>query len=331
MIYSQKGVGAILVMIIGMCVLAATAARAQTTVMINPGKDNTLYEHAAGALSNGAGKYFFAGKTGAGAIRRGLLQFDLIGFVPPTSTVIEVTLTMNMSRTITGEHDVSLHRLLSDWGEGDSAAPGEEGGGTTASPGDATWLHTFFNTSFWNAAGGDFVATPSASEPVNALGFYTWGSTPEMVADVQSWVDDPSANFGWILVGNESLSSSAKRFDSRQNLTPANRPVLTVTYMPPTSINDRGNQFPTEFELAQNYPNPFNPSTQIRFTLHRAAQTVLTVYDASGKTITTLVNGKLPAATHTVTFDAASLSSGVYFYRLTVEGTSAVRKMLLVR
>ncbi len=329
--YSQKGVGVIWMMMIGMCVLAATTARAQNTVMINPIKDNTLYQDATGALSNGAGKHFFAGKTATGAIRRGLVKFDLIEFVPPNSTVIEATLRMNMSRTITGEHEVALHRLLSDWGEGDSAAPGEEGGGTAASPGDATWLHTFFNTLLWNAAGGDFVTLPSASQVVSVLGFYTWGSTPEMVADVQSWVDDPSTNFGWLLMGNENLSSTAKRFDTRENLTPENHPLLTITYLPPTAIGDQANQFPAEFELAQNYPNPFNPSTRIRFTLHRAAQAVLTVYDAAGKTITTLVNGKLPAATHTVTFEARDMSSGVYFYRLEVENASAVRKMLLVR
>lgn len=331
MIYSQKGVGAILMMVVGMCFLAATMARAQNTVMLNPMKDNTLYQDSNGALSNGAGKHFFAGKTASGAIRRGLLKFDFIEFIPPTSTIIEVTLRLNMSRTISGEHPVSLHRLLSDWGEGNSAAPGEEGGGTAAAPGDATWLHTFFNTAFWNAAGGDFVVTPSASQPVNAEGFYTWGSAPEMVADLQSWVNDPSTNFGWLVMGNESVPSSAKRFDTRENPNPDNVPLLTVTFMPPTAIDNRGNRFPTEFELEQNYPNPFNPSTRIRFTLHRAAQTVLTVYDASGKFIATLLNEKLPAATHTVTFEANNLASGVYFYHLTVEGASAARKMLLLR
>ena len=51
-----------------------------------------------------------------------------------------------------------------------------------------------------------------------------------MVADVQAWLDDPSGNFGWIVVGNEAKNQTAKRFDSKEGGTTANRPVLTVTF-----------------------------------------------------------------------------------------------------
>lgn len=67
-------------------------------------------------------------------------------------------------------------------------------------------------------------------------GSYTWSSTTELVADVQAWVDDAAANFGWLVTGNEGASPTAKRFDSRENPTEANRPVLEVVYLlvPPT-------------------------------------------------------------------------------------------------
>ncbi|MEJ2086737.1 MAG: hypothetical protein P8Y44_13885, partial [Acidobacteriota bacterium] len=76
----------------------------------------------------------------------------------------------------------------------------------------------------------DFVATPSATEVVGGNGSYTWGSTAQMVADVQAWVDNPSSNFGWVLVGNEFTQPTAKSFDSRES---GGGPVLEVTYNAP--------------------------------------------------------------------------------------------------
>jgi len=91
------------------------------SIDINPIKDNTLYEYvpADGDLSNGIGNHFFAGKTGMGYIRRGVLAFDIAGSVPLGSTIISVSLTMHMSRTaLSTARTIELHRLLadSDWG-----------------------------------------------------------------------------------------------------------------------------------------------------------------------------------------------------------------------
>jgi hypothetical protein len=304
---------------------------AQMTSDISASKDNTLYEDVEGTLSNGAGDFFFSGKTGDGDIRRALLAFNIAGNIPAGSTINSVTLTLNMSRTVSGDKTVSLHKILSDWGEGTSNAPGQEGGGAPATNGDATWLHTFFSTNFWTNVGGDFSTTASASQSIGDVGMYTWGSTPEMVADVQDWLDNPSNNFGWLVMGDESADATAKRFDTRENPTTANRPLLTVNYTPSTGIDDMENGVPLKFELAQNYPNPFNPSTQIRFTLNRAGHAFLSVYNNSGQNMATLVNERLPGGTYMVMFDGTDLSSGVYFYRLDVEGVSAVRKMLLIR
>src|SRR5438132_6148091 len=155
-------------------------------VNINPSKDNTLYEFvpADGDLSNALGFHFFAGETGMGELRRGVLAFDIAGSIPAGSTITGVTLSMNMSRTPTGvAYPVELHKLLADWGEGTSQASGEEGDGEPATPNDATWRHRFFDTIFMAAQGGDFSATVSASQSVSVVGPYTW-SSPQMVADV---------------------------------------------------------------------------------------------------------------------------------------------------
>lgn len=215
-------------------VLTATAAFSEV-VSIPAFRDNTLYQNATGSTSNGAGEYFFVGRTeviSGGTIRRGLIAFNVAQAIPAGARVTRVDLTLNMSRTLVGLKPVSLHRLLRSWGEGISNAAAQEGGGAPAATGDATWLHRFFDTVFWTGAGaaGDFVATPSTTVEIGAIGSYTFLSTPALVADVQGWVDNPSTSFGWILIGDESTIATAKRFDSRTNLIATARPRLTVEF-----------------------------------------------------------------------------------------------------
>ncbi|RMI04727.1 MAG: DNRLRE domain-containing protein, partial [Calditrichaeota bacterium] len=295
----------------------------QTQVTLFPIKDNTLYEDSTGSLSNGAGEHIFAGKNALGAIRRALLAFNVAENIPQGATITAVTLTLHMSRTnpAAGPRTVSLHRALSDWGEGTSNAPGEEGSGAPATPGDATWLHTFFDTDFWNNMGGDFASASSASQTVADTGFYTWGSTPEMVADVQDWLDNPLSDFGWILIGDESTGITAKRFDSKEDTVASHRPRLTVTYTGPGAIGDDSEGLPRTFRLHQNYPNPFNPATTIVFELPRASRVTLLVFDVTGQKVRTLIGGQMPAGKHRIQWDGTDASgkpavSGVYFYRL---------------
>jgi hypothetical protein len=139
----------------------------------------------------------------------------------------------------------NLHKLSADWGEGTSnddpgTGMGEGGGnGATATMNDATWVHRFFMTSTWMVTGGDFVSTPSASTVVNlSQGQYTW-SGAGLVADVQSWIDNPPSNFGWILRGDESITSSSARFNSKES--PTGKPTLTVQYTTcPANLNLTG-------------------------------------------------------------------------------------------
>lgn len=204
-------------------------------LVIPPDRDNTLYERPAGDLSNGSGPHLFFGLTGPNAgnrLRRAVLHFDLSS-IPPGSTINNVELVIQVDRVppVPLPFDASLHRLLADWGEGASVAPGQGGAGAPAQPPDATWLHREFNTLFWTAPGGDFNAQPSATAQVGAgTGPVQFLSTPGLVADVQSWVDDPATNFGWILLGDENGDENARRIGSRENSALA--PVLTVDYEP---------------------------------------------------------------------------------------------------
>lgn len=215
--------------------LAATIAAGASpagalTVDVPATRDTTLIENPEGAAGNGAGPNFFAGRTSmsTGSIRRALVVFDVAAYLPAGAVVTGASLNLHVSMAQEGSHDVTLHRVLSDWGEGASSSDG--GRGAAAQPGDATWIHTFYDTSFWGSAGGDAVATSSSMATIDGPGYHTWPSTPGTVADVQGWLDAPASNFGWMLIGDETIPTSVKRFDSRENADPSVRPLLTVTY-----------------------------------------------------------------------------------------------------
>jgi len=90
-------------------------------------------------------------------------------------------------------------------------------------------------------------------------------------------------------------------------------------------------QIPVSFELAQNYPNPFNPSTTISFSIPKAGEVTLTIYDALGKEVTRLVDDHISAGRYNVEWNAANNASGVYFYRITTNENVQVKKMVLVK
>ena len=88
---------------------------------------------------------------------------------------------------------------------------------------------------------------------------------------------------------------------------------------------------PSAFALQQNYPNPFNPTTTIRFAVSGLGLVSLKVFDVLGREVATLLNNEaMEAGTHEVTFDANRLTSGVYFYRITVGEFSETKKLLLM-
>jgi hypothetical protein len=170
-------------------------------------------------------------------IVRSLLAFDVAGSIPAGSIVQSATLTLNVSLEPSGNtsaHTFLLHRVSADWGEGTSDAGNAGGAGDSATAGDATWLHSFFDTGFWASAGGDFAATPSASQGVGpGLGNVAFTSAG-LAGDVQSWLDAPGANFGWVIRTDETGTGTARRFDSKDNATPAVRPVLEVEFTTPS-------------------------------------------------------------------------------------------------
>jgi hypothetical protein len=98
------------------------------------------------------------------------------------------------------------------------------------------------------------------------------------------------------------------------------------------NIKDNVSQlFPTQLQLNQNYPNPFNPSTKINFQLPSDGFVTLKVYDVLGNEVGTLINSEKTAGSYEVNFDASSLPSGTYLYRLLSGGFVETKKMILLK
>lgn len=95
--------------------------------------------------------------------------------------------------------------------------------------------------------------------------------------------------------------------------------------------NESSPELPGNFDLFQNYPNPFNPTTNITFQIANAALIKLAIHDVLGRKIDTLFEGRKSKGNHTLTFDASSFTSGIYYYSLTVDGITISKKMLLLK
>jgi spore coat protein A len=215
-------------LMVALAFLIPTGAGA-ASVTIEPVKDNSLIEDAGGAVSNGLGPLFI-GRTGANGgnlAQRAVLEFDVAANVPAGAmiTSAQVVLYLEGIPPSFVPAATSFHRALAEWGEGTSSST--VGGGAPATTGDATWIHTFHPGSSWTSPGGDYVATASDTRNVLALGPYTWSSA-QLTADVQLFLDQPSQNHGWVVIGAET-AGTARRFTSREGAA-MQRPKLTIVY-----------------------------------------------------------------------------------------------------
>ncbi|BBO31120.1 DNRLRE domain-containing protein [Lacipirellula parvula] len=234
--------------LLALCVSLATAPLAQAaTIMLGASKDASIFQNNVGN-SSGAGNGLIAGTNAQSSPRRGAIAFDIAGALPAGAIIQDVKLHLTLASVAgSGGGDggnsptnvtVDLRRLTKDWGEGTTLQQmpptdnvGGQGQGAVAGNGDATWNSNFHGTSLWTTPGGDF-ASPSASQLIDALTNVakTWTSAA-MITDVQSWLTNPSGNFGWMLVNqSEAASSTARTFYSSEVATAAFHPQLEITY-----------------------------------------------------------------------------------------------------
>lgn len=186
------------------------------TITIEASRDAPLFAGSPDA-NHANDDHFFVGRTRMGDVRRALIAFDVSSAIPAGSTIKSVKFQLTVDKTHPGGQPMGMHFVTAQWVE------------------SASWNSRQPGTK-WTKAGGDFRATASATTNVSGqldgLFPHSWES-PGLVQDVQGWLDDPSTNAGWILIGAEGLEQSVKKILSSESTSPATRPSLTVTYVSP--------------------------------------------------------------------------------------------------
>lgn len=184
-------------------------------------------------VADGQGASLWTSVIAAGVVRRALVRFDLAG-LPAGAQVLSARVEGFMIR-VRESQLIALHRVTAPWSEG-PANGGDAGVGAPAGPGDCTWTHRVWPSQRWASRGGDYLLSASSSVAVGGWPApVVWASTAALVDDVQGWVDTPSSNHGWLLIGTESGSQNAARLASRQVSDAAARPRLVVNWQVPSA------------------------------------------------------------------------------------------------
>lgn len=197
-------------------------------------------------------------------------------------------------------------------------------------------------TSVWNSIlywDGGSMATSNANDRFVFSGFALFGGDIPANTSRELLATWDFTLTGWD--GSSVIELDTNQFDASAEvlvLTQQDQiaPSVIIPEMPiyvrdPSDANSSTNdELPTTFGLSQNYPNPFNPSTKINFTMPVAANYDLTIYNVIGQVVKEF-NGEGKVGVNTVTWDASSNASGIYFYKLKAGDFTETRKMALVK
>ncbi len=176
----------------------------------------------------------------------------------------------------------------------------------------------------------------------------TLNNKPDLMTNMMTWYVNPAGanrtkettNFNRLLhdYDRRPITYYRDTFNAAYPSTSAaytgstsGRAVGDINWFPEfTSVNPVDNT-PSSFVLNQNYPNPFNPTTNISFQIEKAGYTTLSIYNVLGQKLVTLLSQELSSGRHSVDFNAAGFTSGVYFYKLESDEFTSTKKMMLMK
>jgi hypothetical protein len=193
--------------------------------------------------------------------------------------------------------------------------------GVEAAPGDTlTYVFSITNTGSHLDYLADYVLSSSQGSSIiepDFSGFLLPGQTRDVPLKLVIPADaDADDTLSGIFIG--------KNLSSNSTIDPV------VTRITPLDA-DGDEPLPGRFALYQNYPNPYNPSTTISFSLDKAAEAVVSIFNISGQLVERRELGVLPAGDHSFVYEPKRLASGVYYYRLTAGGKTEERAMVLLK
>ncbi len=292
------------------------------------------------AAVNNLGEIFVAKViSGAGPLQIFASNLSSLGNVTDT--------TLGFSRTVQVSADgndvyfpgYTTHRILRYHSDFGSFGP------YTVGPNDTLFKGFDCESMGWSPAGGGrprllWASSGSANDRPNRYEgaitnwtlntWYAWNPTTNAIVDSLKWawngyLDSANVRPRAIAFSPDGNTAYVGCFGS------SSIPTLQKFTRGPSSVTPDGGAIPVDFALSQNYPNPFNPSTEIKFNLNKAGFTTLKVYNTLGEEIATLVDGNLDAGAYTARFNVPNLASGTYIYRLTSNGISISKKMVLMK
>jgi hypothetical protein len=199
-----------------------------------------------------------------------------------------------------------------------------------ATTGGGTGTLPIFATDIWAAYSNDGGATWQGQTKIagtsNESDVY-----PNMTRDATRVGDSLYLDllYMWDTNASASLAGFSTQTDPSECIWYYER--VAIYAPPPTGINDGGNAVADRFSLSQNYPNPFNPSTTISFNVQKRAKVTLNIFNTLGQKVATLLNGEVNPGAHEVEFSGNDLTSGIYFYQLTVDNFKRTKKMVLMK
>lgn len=285
------------------------------SIIINPKNHNVLY----------AGTSFdFVLNTGPQKIYRSndaaTTWFDVSTGLPSLTTDVNPVRCMSMSTVDTAEVLAGLFQNTTT-----------NGGMFLTTNGGGSWTKVH-NGSLPNVAGT--LPRSCMIRPGTTTEFYVglglngiYRSTDKGVSWVQFAGGSVNATATVRAITFRATSSDSTIFAGLETSAPG---VHEYSF-PLVGIKPPGSNTPVEFALHQNYPNPFNPTTNITYDLPKASNVTLTVFDMSGREVTTLVNEFKQAGSYNISFNASSLASGIYFYKISAGNFTSTKRMALIK